>query len=214
MTSLTAPRSRGIQAFGLAAVVEVCILSAAAAVVAWSAPLPPPPAPIPIQLTQAEPEPPKPEPPKPPKPQPRHQEPKPLPMPRPVPQAPQPVPRPVAPTPFSEPLLPPPPPPPAPSSAGKPDPALSYAGRVHAAVQAAVVYPSAAAAMNYAGRTRVEFSLQDGIPSRIRVVQGSGLGMIDRAALKAVQDASYPPPPAPLLGKELNYQIWVEFKRN
>jgi len=202
-----------LKAFGIAAATEAVILMTAAALVAWSAPPPPAPVPIPLQLPQAEPEPPKPEP---PKPQPKHREsaPRPLPAPRPVPPLPQPIPQPAEPTPFHEPLPPQPPPPPLPSTAGKPDPALEYAARVRAAVQAAVVYPPAAASMNFGGRARVEFLLRDGVPSHVRISQGSGLGMIDRAALKSVQDAIFPPPPPSMQGKDLNYQVWVEFKRN
>jgi protein TonB len=202
-----------LKAFGIAAATEAVILMTAAALVAWSAPPPPAPVPIPLQLTQAEPEPPKPEP---PKPQPKHREPapRPVPAPRPLPQAPQPIPKPAEPTPFNEPVPPPPPPPPSSNTAGKPDPALEYAAKVRTAVQAAVVYPAAAASMNFGGRTRVEFHLRDGVPSTIHITQGSGLGMIDRAALKSVQDAIYPPPPPPMQGKDLNYQVWVEFKRS
>lgn len=209
MSPILLLQRRDFQAFGMASLAEAFILLAAAALVAWSAPLPPPPVPAPIELAQPEPEPPKPEP---PKSQPRQSVPAPKPAPVPPP-LPQPLPKPLPATPFSEPAPPPPPPPPSSNAAGKPDPGLEYAARVRAAVQAAVAYPPAAAAMNFSGRTRVQFLLQDGVPSHVRIVQGSGLGMVDRAALKSVQDAVYPPPPPPLQGKGLDYQVWVEFNR-
>jgi periplasmic protein TonB len=89
------------------------------------------------------------------------------------------------------------------------DPSPAYNAKLSAAVQAAFEVPATAVALNFKGRTRVEFSLRDGVVSAIRVVQGSGLGATDRAAVKAVQAAVYPPPPAALQGKEGSYQIWV-----
>jgi TonB family protein len=89
------------------------------------------------------------------------------------------------------------------------DPAPAYNAKLSAAVQAAFEVPATAAALGFKGRTRVEFSLRDGVVSAIRVVQGSGLGAADRAAIKAVQAAVYPPPPPALQGKEGSYQIWV-----
>ena len=116
------------------------------------------------------------------------------------------------PTAFTEPV-----PPPAPlPQAVKTDnakPSAEYAAKVHAAVQAAHYYPPAAAALHYSGRVRVEFHLRDKIPSESRILVASGLGIIDRAALQAVQNAQYPTPPAELVGIDLIYQVWVEFNR-
>lgn len=89
------------------------------------------------------------------------------------------------------------------------DPTIAYNAKLAAAVQAAFEVPATAAALNFKGRTRVEFNLLDGVVSAIRVVQASGLGATDRAAIKAVQTASFPPPPQALQGKSGTYQIWV-----
>ena len=89
------------------------------------------------------------------------------------------------------------------------DPALAYNVKLAAAVQAAFVVPGPAAALGFKGRARVEFHLRDGIVSNAKVVQASGLGAVDRAALKAVELASFPVPPPVLVGKEGVYQIWV-----
>ena len=89
------------------------------------------------------------------------------------------------------------------------DPALAYNVKLAAAVQAAFVVPGPAAALGFKGRARVEFHLRDGIVSNAKVVQASGLGAVDRAALKAVEMASFPVPPPALVGKEGVYQIWV-----
>jgi periplasmic protein TonB len=89
------------------------------------------------------------------------------------------------------------------------DPSIAYNGRLAAAVQAAFEVPASAAALNFKGRTRVEFNLTDGVVLAARVIQSSGLGAVDRAAVKAVQAASFPAPPAALQGKEGVYQIWV-----
>ena len=89
------------------------------------------------------------------------------------------------------------------------DPSPAYNAKLSAAVQAAFEVPAAAAALGFKGRTRVEFSLRDGVVSGIRVVQTSGLGLADRAAMRAVQVAAFPAPPPALQGKDGVYQIWV-----
>jgi len=89
------------------------------------------------------------------------------------------------------------------------DPSLAYNVKLAAAVQAAFVVPGPAAALGFKGRARVEFHLRDGVVSNAKIVQASGLGAADRAALKAVEMASFPAPPPSLLGKEGVYQIWV-----
>jgi periplasmic protein TonB len=89
------------------------------------------------------------------------------------------------------------------------DPSPAYNAKLAAAVQAVFEVPAAAAELNFRGRTRVEFNLRDGQVSMVRIVQTSGLGVADRAAVKAVQAAIYPSPPAQLQGKEATYQIWV-----
>jgi protein TonB len=127
-----------------------------------------------------------------------------------VPQAPEPAPA-APPAPVAAPVAaaPAPAPPPPPPSAPAVDPSIAYNARLSAAVQAAFEVPAAAAALNFKGRTRVEFSLRDGVVSAIRVVQSSGLGLADRAAMRAVQVAAFPAPPPALQGKEGVYQIWV-----
>lgn len=105
----------------------------------------------------------------------------------------------------------PPPPPSAPVSPPAPtvDPALAYNLKLAAAVQAAFVVPGPAAALGFKGRARVEFHLRDGLASNAKIIQPSGLGAVDRAALKAVEAAAYPAPPPALAGKDGVYQIWV-----
>jgi len=138
--------------------------------------------------------------------------PKPLP-PEPIAPTVAPLPEPVsAPTPTSAPTAftaPRPEPQVVASTASSVDPALAYNAKLAAAVQAAFTVPAPAAALSFKGRTRVEFGLRDGIVSAIRVVQSSGLGAADRAAIKAVQTATFPPPPSSLQGKDGSYQIWV-----
>ena len=80
-------------------------------------------------------------------------------------------------------------------------------------MQAAHYYPPAAQALRYAGRVRVEFRLRDGVPGDARLLAGSGIGLIDRAALQAVQSARYPETPPELRGSDLVFQVWVEFDR-
>jgi TonB family protein len=89
------------------------------------------------------------------------------------------------------------------------DPAVAYNLKLAAAVQAAFVVPGPAAALGFKGRARVEFHLKDGAVSHAKILQASGLGAVDRAALKAVEVAVFPVPPSALLDKEGVYQIWV-----
>jgi protein TonB len=111
----------------------------------------------------------------------------------------------------ASPAPPPPPPPPPVVSPPAPavDPALIYYGKLTAAVQAAFVVPGPASALGFKGRARVEFHLRDGVASNAKILQPSGLGAVDRAALKAVEAAAFPPPPPALAGKDGVYQIWV-----
>lgn len=212
-----------IRSFGLAILIELALAASAAWMLALATPAPPPISePVPLTLTETPPEP-KPEP-KPPTPQvipkpkvavrPKAAPPKPQPPAPGTPPTPQPEPAPLAQTPtaFTEPVhaAAPPPPPPPPVS-GKTDRNAEYAAKVHAAVQAAVIYPPAAASMHFSDRIRVEFHLRDGVADRARVIVPSGIGMIDRAALASVQNARYPMPPDNLRGEDLVYQVWVEF---
>lgn len=89
------------------------------------------------------------------------------------------------------------------------DPSASYNAQLAASVQAAFQVPMAAQELGFKGRTRVEFLLRDGRMTAPRIIQGSGLGVADRAAIKAVESAVYPPPPEALRGREGIYQIWV-----
>jgi protein TonB len=98
---------------------------------------------------------------------------------------------------------------PPPATASVVDPAQAYNAKLTAAAQAAFEVPGAVTALAFKGRARVEFNLRDAVASSIHIVQTSGLGAMDRAALKAVQNAVFPTPPASLQGKELRYQIWV-----
>ncbi len=90
---------------------------------------------------------------------------------------------------------------------------LEYAAKVRAAVQAAVYYPSAAAALHFTGRVRVEFHLKDTVTAEAHVVESSNISMIDHAAIQAVQNAIYPAPPSDMAGNDYLYQVWVEFTR-
>ena len=221
-----------VQSLGIALVLEVLLLGGGLALLAFTTHVAKSePAPVVLQLAPPEekrpPEPPrpKPEPPKPKLPQPKVVPPVPVPPPPPEPPPPRPVVKAVPdlqpvtePTPFSEPAPPPAPPapPPPPQAAPvdtKPDPMLVYAGRVKAAVQAAVVYPAAAQRLRMSGRTRVEFTMRDARTSNPTVIQSSGMGLLDQAALAAVAAATYPAPPDDLVGVTRQYQVWVEFRR-
>lgn len=157
----------------------------------------------------AKPQPPKPKPPepKPPPPKPvhhvvRHQEPRPIPKPQIVQSAP-------TPQPVAVPLPPVPKPPPVPDTA----PAVSdvFKETVREAVQAAVRYPYAAREGHITGKAQVSFTYLDGSVANPKILVSSGYSMLDRAAIAAVEDAAYPPPPSRLAGKTLTFEVWVNF---
>lgn len=119
------------------------------------------------------------------------------------------------------PQSPPPPPPPTkapaavpvpavqPAPAANADPSPAYKSQLTAAAQAAFQVPGTVAALNFKGRARVGFKLTGQTVSAIVLVQSSGLGAMDRAALAAVQNAQYPKAPAELRDREISFEIWV-----
>jgi protein TonB len=98
---------------------------------------------------------------------------------------------------------------PAPALVG-PDLLPGYHAQLASAAQAAFVLPSVAIDLNFRGKARISFLLRDGVASAVTVVQSSGLGAVDRAAVKAVQTAKFPTPPSSLSLKDTVYLIWVE----
>ena len=114
-----------------------------------------------------------------------------------------------APAPATEPA---PAAPAATAPAAPPGPSSEYIAKVRAAVQAAFAYPPAVAALGIARRTRVAFTLHGVTPVSARVLIGSGMNAMDRAALQSVQAAAYPPPPPEMQGADANFEVWVEFK--
>jgi protein TonB len=191
-----------LQAMGLAVMVECVVLAGAAYALTSTASMKPVlSGSTAITLAQEDQQPLKPPAPK-PKPQPKPQvvpeEPKPE-----LPQVTE-----AQATAFTEPT-----PPPPEAVVGKAEPSAEYAAKVHAAVQAAHYYPPAASSLRYSGRVRVEFHLRDTTPGELRLMVASGFGLIDRAALQAVQTAHYPEPPPELQGSDHVYQVWVEFNR-
>ena len=100
---------------------------------------------------------------------------------------------------------------PAPPPAASAVPSAEYIAKVRAAVQGAFEYPIAAKAQDFKGRARVAFSLNDTRPSDARIVVSSGMNIVDRAALKAVEGASYPPAPEALSHANQAFEVWVSF---
>lgn len=87
----------------------------------------------------------------------------------------------------------------------------TFEGAVRAAIQSALRYPESARMAGMTGQTRVGFDYRDGQVSNVTMLTSSGMDMLDRAALAAVHDAHYPPPPATQAGKTLHQQLWVTF---
>lgn len=105
----------------------------------------------------------------------------------------------------------PPPPPAAPSSDTAAHEA-EFEARLRTAIQNAMVYPPTARMARIAGKTKVSLHFRDGVISHAQVVQGSGSGVLDQAALAAVANAVSPVVPDSLRGRDLDYQIWVSFE--
>jgi len=180
-------------------------------------PTPEPPTPEPPKPPEATPEPPKPEPPKPEPPKPEPPKPHPVVHPAAKPIAP-PTPVPAgpisdAPSDFATPpasAAPPPPPPPSASATAATATDL-FQAQLRAAVQAAVRYPSVARIMKLVGQTKVGFDYRDGHIANPRIVRSSGRDILDQAALEALQNADFPPPPKELTGQLLKLEINVVF---
>lgn len=165
----------------------------------------------------------------PPRPRPRVTPPPPVLLPaaqQPPPVTPPPTPPSPTPPPLPQVALPPPVPEARPSMPVAPPPAsvpirpavdlgalrAAYGQAVHAAIQSAVRYPEMARRMGESGRTLVAFRFEQGTAHDVRIVTSSGSGALDRAAVRAVHDASFPQPPAALQGKPLQLQLWIEFR--
>jgi len=87
------------------------------------------------------------------------------------------------------------------NTTNKPDPMSLYRGQVNAAIQAATVCTSVAKDMNLVGKTRIQFNLKDSQQSGASIISSSGIPMLDRSAMTAVQIAKYPKPPEEFAGE-------------
>ena len=137
---------------------------------------PTPPPPRPVVRPKPQPTPPK------PRPVVHH---RPVPLPKPVKKMPPPRPK-VAPRPT-----PPPPPPPSPAVVAQ---AVDrYAVMLRTRIQQGLVVPTRVAALRLSGKAVVAFELTPtGQLLWARIMRSSGIGAINRAALAAVRDRSYP----------------------
>ncbi len=90
----------------------------------------------------------------------------------------------------------------------------SFEGRLLQAVQAEArrSYPAAARLMGTTGEAAIAFEYCDGRVRVTSLLQGSGSPALDRAATAAVQNASYPAPPAELAGRILAKVVHVKFE--
>ena len=84
-------------------------------------------------------------------------------------------------------------------------------GAISEAVQSVAEMPMAARLQRRAGRAQVGFAYQDGTVADATLLQSSRSHLLDQAALTAVMRARYPAPPAPLRGRRLSLQVWVDF---
>ncbi len=90
----------------------------------------------------------------------------------------------------------------------------TFEAKILRAVQSTVNthYPAAARMLHQHGQVQVSFDYLDGAVSNIRLLQSSGLPLLDAAALATVRDTRFPSPPPKLLHQALNYAVWVRFR--
>ncbi len=114
-------------------------------------------------------------------------------------------------SPFSDaPAQPTAPPHAAPSAAAE----ASFEARLLQAVQAEArrSYPAAARIMRSTGQAVVTFEYRDGRVHVTGLAQTSGSPLLDRAAVAAVQNATYPASPGELAGRTLIKTVHVKFE--
>ena len=100
---------------------------------------------------------------------------------------------------------------PAADSATSEDALSLFLGQVTEAVRDAEVYPPVARMMKQHGKAIVEFTYFQGHASDVALRDSSGYPLLDRAAIEAVQSASYPAAPAILGHSSRRLTIGVEF---
>jgi protein TonB len=92
------------------------------------------------------------------------------------------------------------------------DAALSgFAATIQRRVQQAAHYPAIARRQARQGRVQLRFTYRAGTVSAAEIVRPSGSALLDQAALAAVRNAAYPPPPGLLGGRPLAMVVWVDF---
>ncbi|MGA9853904.1 MAG: TonB family protein [Gammaproteobacteria bacterium] len=192
--------------FILAIVAEALIGLIIAGIIIWHVTHPEPPPPVEkVAVIQIPPNPPPPPPPPPKTPIPKMPTPQPLSE---VPAIPTPIPLPNAVPPM------PPQPPPVPTPQPKVDInaiRADFYAQLKAAIDAAKVYPRQAILAGATGTTIVSFDYHDGTVSHVRVDRSSGDRSLDRAAMDAVNNAHYPPPPPQFAGQTIHPVITVVF---
>ncbi len=198
--------ARSGASFILALVAEGLIGLILAGIIIWHVTHPEPPPPVQkVAVVTIPPNPPPPPPPPPKTPIPKMPTPQPLSE---VPAIPSPIPIPNAVPPQ------PPQPPPIPTPQPKVDinaiQAEFYA-QLKAAIDAAKVYPRQAILAGATGTATVSFDYHDGKVSNIRIDRSSGDRSLDRAAMDAVNNAHYPPPPSQFVGQTIHPVITVVF---
>ncbi|MGH8415304.1 MAG: energy transducer TonB [Gammaproteobacteria bacterium] len=193
--------------FILAIIAEVLIGLILAGIIIWHVTHPEPPPPVQKVAVVTIP----PNPPPPPPPPPKIPEPKLAP-----PQALSEVPP--IPTPIPTPNAVPPPPPQPPPQAMPPPPQVnmaalrdSFYAELHAAIDAAKVYPRQAILSGATGTVTVGFEYYNGSVSNVHVERSSGDRSLDRAAMDAVNHAHYPSAPPQFANQKLHFSIPVVF---
>lgn len=190
----------------LAVIAEVLIGLILAGIIIWHVTHPEPPPPVEkVAVITIPPNPPPPPPPPPNTPIPKLPTPQPLSE---VPAIPSPIPVPNA--------IPPQPPQPPPVATPPPQVNLAairanFYAELHAAIDAAKVYPRQAILSGATGTATVSFDYHDGSVSNIRIDRSSGDRSLDRAAMDAVRNAHYPPPPSQFQGQTLHFSVPVVF---
>ena len=103
-----------------------------------------------------------------------------------------------------------PPPPPAPSPAARQSAIDTYAAMLRARVQANAHVPDSVRMMHVGGTAVISFRLTpSGHLLSAQVAQSSGIGAINRAALKTVEDTSFPPFTKKMPKRDMTFDVRV-----
>ncbi|MGH8378184.1 MAG: energy transducer TonB [Gammaproteobacteria bacterium] len=83
--------------------------------------------------------------------------------------------------------------------------------RMHKAIYDAIKYPPNALYTSWKGVVAVKFNYLNGHVKNARIIASSGTGILDRAAMRAVKSAKYPPAPSAFQNRQVSDIVYIIF---